>query len=110
MYMGIVNTGYSGSFFVPTIIREMGYTSASAQIRSIPIFVVAAICSLIAAWLTDRLRHRFTFCIFGLVVASIGYIMRSSSSFPVATSLNQSSWLGFKTACQVITNAPSLPP
>jgi hypothetical protein len=75
MYMGIVNTGYSGSFFVPTIIREMGYTSASAQIRSIPIFVVAAICSLIAAWLTDRLRHRFTFCIFGLVVASIGYIM-----------------------------------
>ena len=73
--MGIVNTGYSGSFFVPTIIREMGYTSASAQIRSIPIFVVAAICSLIAAWLTDRLRHRFSFCIFGLVVASMGYIM-----------------------------------
>ncbi|CAD0095469.1 unnamed protein product [Aureobasidium mustum] len=75
MYMGIVNTGYSGSFFVPTIIREMGYTSASAQIRSIPIFVVAAICSVAAAWLTDRLRHRFAFCIFGLVVASIGYII-----------------------------------
>lgn len=75
MYMGIVNTGYSGSFFVPTIIREMGYTSASAQIRSIPIFVVAAVCSVAAAWFTDRLRHRFAFCIFGLVVASIGYII-----------------------------------
>ncbi|KAG9548106.1 MFS general substrate transporter, partial [Aureobasidium melanogenum] len=75
MYLGIVNTGYSGSFFIPTIIREMGYTSASAQIRSIPIFVVAAVCSVAAAWLTDRLRHRFGFCIFGLVVASIGYII-----------------------------------
>ncbi|KAI5199937.1 MFS general substrate transporter [Aureobasidium subglaciale] len=73
MYMGIVNTGYSASFFVPTIIREMGYTSSSAQVRSIPIFVVAAITSIAAAWLTDRLRHRFAFCIFGLVVASIGY-------------------------------------
>ncbi|KAH0344322.1 MFS general substrate transporter, partial [Aureobasidium melanogenum] len=75
MYLGIVNTGYSGSFFIPTIIREMGYTSASAQIRSIPIFVVAAVCSIAAAWLTDRLRHRFAFCIFGLVVVSIGYII-----------------------------------
>jgi len=42
MYMGIVNTGYSGSFFVPTIIRELGYTSASAQIRSIPIALAFA--------------------------------------------------------------------
>ncbi|KEQ99842.1 hypothetical protein AUEXF2481DRAFT_45783 [Aureobasidium subglaciale EXF-2481] len=75
MYMGIVNTGYAGSFFVPTIIREMGYTSSAAQVRSIPIFVVAAITSIAAAWLTDRLRHRFAFCIFGLVVASIGYAM-----------------------------------
>ncbi|THV64323.1 MFS general substrate transporter, partial [Aureobasidium pullulans] len=75
MYMGIVNTGYSGSFFVPTIIRELGYTSASAQIRSIPIFIVAAICSIASAYLTDRLRHRFGFCIFGLVVASVGYVI-----------------------------------
>ncbi|CAC9884598.1 unnamed protein product, partial [Aureobasidium pullulans] len=75
MYMGIVNTGYSGSFFVPTIIRELGYTSASAQIRSIPIFIVAAMCSIASAYLTDRLRHRFGFCIFGLVVASVGYVI-----------------------------------
>ncbi|KAF2122531.1 major facilitator superfamily domain-containing protein [Lophiotrema nucula] len=75
MYFGIVNTGYAGSFFVPTIIRELGYTAESAQVRSIPIFVVATVTAIIAAWVTDRLRHRYFFCIFGLVVASVGYIM-----------------------------------
>jgi MFS family permease len=71
----VVNTGYAGSFFIPTIIREMGYTSSVAQVRSIPIFIVATITAVIAAYLTDRLRHRYWFCIAGLVVASVGYIM-----------------------------------
>lgn len=75
MYFGIVNTGYAGSYFVPTIIRELGFTSAQAQVRSIPIFVVATITAIIAAYITDRVRHRYWFCIFGLVVASVGYIM-----------------------------------
>ncbi|CAE7210391.1 MFS general substrate transporter [Pyrenophora teres f. teres] len=74
-YFGIVNTGYAGAFFTPTIIKDLGYTSAAAQLRSIPIFVVATVTTLVTAWLTDRLRHRYLFCMFGLVVASIGYIM-----------------------------------
>lgn len=80
MYFGIVNTGYAGSFFIPTIIKELGYTSSAAQVRSIPIFVVAAVTTICAAWLSDRLRHRFWFCIFGLVVASVGYILLLSGS------------------------------
>ncbi|KAF2033251.1 MFS general substrate transporter [Setomelanomma holmii] len=75
MYFGIVNTGYAGSFFIPTIISELGFTSSQAQVRSIPIFIVATITAVIAAYTTDRLRHRYWFCISGLVVASVGYIM-----------------------------------
>jgi hypothetical protein len=78
--IGIVNTGYAGSFFIPTIIRELGYTSSMAQIRSIPIFIVATITAIIAAYLTDRLRHRYWFCISGLAIASIGYIMLLAQS------------------------------
>ncbi|KAF2266179.1 MFS general substrate transporter [Lojkania enalia] len=74
-YFGIVNTGYAGSFFIPTIVKELGYTSAAAQIRSIPIFVVATVTALVTAWLTDRLRHRFYFCIVGLCISSVGYIL-----------------------------------
>jgi hypothetical protein len=74
-YFGVVNTGYATSFFIPTIVRELGYTSAVAQVRSIPIFVVATCTTIFTAWLTDRARHRFLFCIAGLVIASIGYIL-----------------------------------
>ena len=38
IYMGIVNTGYATSFFTPTIIKQLGYTSTRAQVLSIPIF------------------------------------------------------------------------
>jgi cyanate permease len=75
MYFGIVNTGYAGSFFIPTIVKELGYTSSAAQVRSIPIFVVATVTALCTAWITDRMKHRYTFCMIGLVISSIGYIL-----------------------------------
>ncbi|KAI4693049.1 uncharacterized protein J4E88_001420 [Alternaria novae-zelandiae] len=74
-YFGVVNTGTAGSIFTPTIVKGLGYTSSAAQVRSIPIFIVATIAAVAAAWLSDRMRHRYWFCMFGLVVASIGYIM-----------------------------------
>ncbi|KAM0709966.1 hypothetical protein Q7P35_002328 [Cladosporium inversicolor] len=75
MYIGIVNTGYATSFFTPTIIRDLGYTAQAAQVRSIPVFVVATVVSLMVAWCADRARHRFGFCILGICIASVGYII-----------------------------------
>ncbi|KAH8785527.1 major facilitator superfamily domain-containing protein [Diaporthe sp. PMI_573] len=75
MYFGIVNTGYSGSFFIPTIIQQLGYRAEEAQVRSIPIFAVATVCCITTAYLTDRMRHRYTFTMVGVMVASIGYIL-----------------------------------
>ena len=53
----------------------MGYTSSRAQVHSIPIFVVATIVALIIALCTDRLQHRYSFCLLGIAVATIGYIL-----------------------------------
>ncbi|ESZ92068.1 MFS transporter [Sclerotinia borealis F-4128] len=75
MYMGVVTTGYATSFFIPTIIQEMGYTAISSHVRTIPIYCVAAVTSLIIAYLTDHLQHRFGFTIAGVVVGTIGYII-----------------------------------
>ncbi|KAI1272103.1 major facilitator superfamily domain-containing protein [Xylaria sp. FL0933] len=72
-YLGIVNTGYSGSFFIPTILNEMGYKATEAQVRTIPIYVVAAIICVGAAYATDRLRHRYTFMMCGLAISATGY-------------------------------------
>lgn len=53
----------------------MGFKAAEAQIRTIPIYVVATVACLIVAQLTDRLRHRFLFTILGVVVSTVGYII-----------------------------------
>jgi hypothetical protein len=75
MYMGIVNTGYATSFFIPTIIQEMGYTAAMSQVRSIPIFIITAVAALLVAWSTDRMKYRYAFTIAGVVVGGIGYVI-----------------------------------
>ncbi|KAF2433664.1 MFS general substrate transporter [Tothia fuscella] len=73
MYIGVVNSGYATSFFIPTILTELGYKAEKAQVRSIPIFIVATICALVTAFITDRLRHRYSFTIIGISVATVGY-------------------------------------
>jgi len=42
MYGGIVNTNYATNYFNPTLLKELGYTSQSAQVHSIPLYVVAS--------------------------------------------------------------------
>ncbi|UZP38440.1 hypothetical protein NXS19_006256 [Fusarium pseudograminearum] len=74
-YFGIVNNGYAGSFFIPTILREMGYAAERAQLLTIPVYIVAAIGCLTAAFLADRLRHRYSFTMIGVVLTTIGYIL-----------------------------------
>jgi MFS family permease len=75
MYLGIVNTGYSSSFFTPTILNQLGptWTPVRSQVMSIPIYIVATFLALVTAFLTDRLKHRFTFIIIGCCVATAGY-------------------------------------
>ena len=75
MYFGVVNTGYSTSFFIPTILEEMGFTATIAQVRSIPIYIVAAVASLTVAYMADRLKHRYGFTMLGVVVGAIGYVI-----------------------------------
>src|SRR6478609_3970911 len=62
-------------FFIPTILREMGYAAERAQVLTIPVYIVATIGCLSAAYLADRLRHRYGFTMFGVVMTSIGYIL-----------------------------------
>lgn len=75
MYFGVVNTGYATSFFVPTILNQMGYSSVRAQVMSIPIFIVATVITLVCAVISDRVKHRYFFAMLGCVVATVGYVL-----------------------------------
>ena len=84
MYMGIVQTGYATSFFTPTILKQLGWTSIKAQVMSIPIFLVATVLALCTAVLTDRLKHRFAFIVTGCCISTIGYaILLNMGNVPV---------------------------
>ncbi|KAI3320549.1 MFS general substrate transporter [Xylariaceae sp. AK1471] len=73
IYLGLVSTGYAGAFFIPTILNEMGYVATEAQVRTIPIYAVATVLCLGTAYMTDRLKHRYSFAMCGLTIAGVGY-------------------------------------
>lgn len=75
MYLGVLNTGYATSFFTPTILKEMGWTSILAQAMSVPIYIVAAILTLSVALISDRAKHRFGFAFSGCCISTIGYVI-----------------------------------
>jgi len=73
--MGIGTTGYAITFFMPTILNELKWEAQSAQVHTIPCYVVAAAGLLISAYFSDRLKHRYGFIMIGVAIASTGYIM-----------------------------------
>ncbi|ORY59184.1 major facilitator superfamily domain-containing protein [Pseudomassariella vexata] len=75
MYMGIGTTGYATTFFMPTILLEFGWKEEEAQIRTMPVYAVSAAGMLIVAYLSDKLRHRYSFVMLGCFVSTAGYIM-----------------------------------
>ena len=75
VYMGVGVAGYSGVFFLPTILNEFGWKAEEAQVRTIPVYVFAAGMMLLGAWASDFLKHRFGFIAFGASLTTIGYGM-----------------------------------
>lgn len=62
----------------------MGYTAAMSQILSIPIFGCATVFAIATAFAADKLRHRFSFVLLGVLVGSTGYaIMLNLTSVSV---------------------------
>lgn len=75
IYISITVSGYATALFIPSIVNSLGYDGIESQIHSIPIWAVAAAVTVIVSYLTDRMRHRYGFIMFGVVFASIGYVI-----------------------------------
>ncbi|KAF2461118.1 major facilitator superfamily domain-containing protein [Lineolata rhizophorae] len=82
VYWGIVAPLYGISLFLPTIINDMGYTSATAQLLTVPIYVTAACLAIGMAHVADRAGIRSPFILFFLCVMAVGFIMSISSPLP----------------------------
>ncbi|KAF4553811.1 MFS-type transporter-like protein 21 [Elsinoe fawcettii] len=73
MYLTVGTSGYSTSLFIPSILSTLGYTGIQSQVQSIPVWVVATVACFLVGVLSDRVKHRYSFIIFGLAFAMIGY-------------------------------------
>lgn len=70
---------YSFSLFLPTIIRNMGYTANNAQLMSVPPYVCACVFTIAASWFADRYKQRGVFLLGFQVVAIAGFSMLAAT-------------------------------
>ncbi|KAI2617222.1 MFS general substrate transporter [Hypomontagnella submonticulosa] len=80
VYMGVGITGYATTFFMPTILREFGWTASAAQVHTIPVYAASAVGMVTVAYLSDRLKHRYGFIILGCTISTVGYVMLLSQN------------------------------
>ncbi|EXM09654.1 major facilitator superfamily domain-containing protein [Fusarium oxysporum II5] len=66
---------YSYSLFLPTIIRDLGYSSTTAQLMSTPPYLVACFVCVVAGWWADHVQQRGIFMIVFITMAGLGLIL-----------------------------------
>jgi hypothetical protein len=73
---------YGFTATVPSVINGLGYSSANAQLLTIPIYVFAAIVTLIWAWGSDLTQIRSPWIIGGYSIAIVGFIAQLAIPHP----------------------------
>jgi hypothetical protein len=71
--------GYAIALFSPTIINELGYSAANAQLLSVPPFVAGAIATVAVGIHSDKHNLRGPYIIGGALVSLVGYILLYTS-------------------------------
>ncbi|KAJ4228773.1 hypothetical protein NW757_014112 [Fusarium falciforme] len=74
IYWGNTVPIYGFIFTAPTIIHQMGYTSAEAQLLTIPVYAVGMGATLILSWIADRHQKRWAFVAMPYAVSLAGAI------------------------------------
>ncbi|KAG9313540.1 major facilitator superfamily domain-containing protein [Chiua virens] len=73
--IGAVIPAYTTTLFTTTIINDLGFSAANAQLLSVPIFVFACVCTIIIGTYSDKYRRRGPFALVGQLTALVGYIV-----------------------------------
>lgn len=80
VYWGIVCPLYGTSLFLPSIIRELGYTSSTAQLLTVPIYITAAVLAVAVAWFSDRSGQRSPYIFTCMCAIGIGFVICIAAS------------------------------
>lgn len=66
---------YCFSLFSPTLTANLGYAAATAQLMSVPPYVVAAVTTTGAGWLSDRMKRRGPITMICSLIGALGYLL-----------------------------------
>ncbi|RDW22808.1 major facilitator superfamily domain-containing protein [Yarrowia lipolytica] len=80
LYAAVLVPLYGVSLFLPTIVKNLGYTSSKAQLMTIPIYTVAAIASVLQAWVSDKFGLRSPLLVVNFCCMFIGYMLAMNVS------------------------------
>lgn len=73
---------YTLSLFLPTIIKDLGYSAAAAQLLTIPPYALAFCTTLSAAVWSEKVNRRAPFIVASASLAVIGYIILLANTQP----------------------------
>ncbi|KAK4049922.1 hypothetical protein OIV83_003746 [Microbotryomycetes sp. JL201] len=73
---------YSLSLFIPSVIAQLGYTAANAQLLSVPLYLGAFVGIALVAEASRRTQTRALWIIVSGVVAIVGYIVLLTTHTP----------------------------
>ncbi|CAG7985548.1 unnamed protein product [Penicillium olsonii] len=73
---------YTLSLFLPTIIKELGYSAAKAQLLSVPPYAVAFFLTIGVAVASEKTHSRAPFIMGSSAIGCIGYILLLSQHRP----------------------------
>jgi hypothetical protein len=78
----IFTTGYTVALFTPTIVHDLGYSAANAQLLSVPPFACAGVSTIIICFFSDKANLRGPFLVLCSTISMIGYIIAYNTSQP----------------------------
>jgi MFS family permease len=67
---------------VPTVILQLGYSAANAQLLTIPIYVCGVLLVLLVAFWSDRVQVRWIFIVGAYSIAIMGFIAQLAIPHP----------------------------
>ncbi|KAG0032516.1 hypothetical protein BGZ82_006490 [Podila clonocystis] len=80
--------------FLPSLIKDMGFTATTAQLLTVPPYLLAAAFSLVMPWWSDRIRVRGFFVMTIPFIALAGFIVLAAAPWTwVPTGAILISWL-----------------
>ncbi|KAN0091265.1 Major facilitator superfamily domain containing protein [Tylopilus felleus] len=85
IYIGILVPVYAIALFTPTIINELGFSAANAQLLSVPPFVAGCASTIFVGIYSDIHKLRGPYVIAGAFVSLIGYIVLYTQTSPGAS-------------------------